>query len=239
MRAKRFLGISMVIALLIPCVSLQAWADRDSDRRDKPYYKDDNRYNDSRYYRTDSRVYDRRYDHNRYYPAPGVFINTLPPTFHVAPYQGISYYFSAGVWYRPSGARFVVVMPPVGITVPVLPRFYTTIWVGGIPYYYADGVYYHWVPEQRVYVVAPPPQESQVTTTPAEADQLFVYPKEGQSAEQQAADRYQCHSWAKEQTGFDPTRPSGNVESGEYNSKRTDYQRAMKACLEARGYSVQ
>jgi len=32
-----------------------------------------------------------------------------------------------------------------------------------------------------------------------------IYPKNGQSQEQQSADRYECHSWAKAQTGYDPT----------------------------------
>jgi len=38
-------------------------------------------------------------------------------------------------------------------------------------------------------------------------DDLFVYPKEGQSDEQQRKDRYECHMWAVQQTGFDPTVP--------------------------------
>ena len=35
--------------------------------------------------------------------------------------------------------------------------------------------------------------------------QQFVYPKAGQSPEQQRDD-YACHQWAVQQTGFDPTR---------------------------------
>ena len=38
------------------------------------------------------------------------------------------------------------------------------------------------------------------------AQELFIYPKDGQSAEQQQKDRYECHVWAAEQTGFDPSR---------------------------------
>jgi hypothetical protein len=40
----------------------------------------------------------------------------------------------------------------------------------------------------------------------AEAQDLFIYPSKGQSQEQQDRDRYECHSWASQQTGFDPTR---------------------------------
>ncbi len=37
--------------------------------------------------------------------------------------------------------------------------------------------------------------------------QEFLYPKKGQSAEQQSTDKYECHQWAVEQTGFDPMNP--------------------------------
>jgi uncharacterized protein YcfJ len=35
--------------------------------------------------------------------------------------------------------------------------------------------------------------------------QQFVYPQNGQSAEQQQQDEYECHAWAVQQTGYDPT----------------------------------
>mgnify|MGYP001618472903 FL=1 len=127
-------------------------------------------------------------------------------------------------------------LPPVGIVVPVLPPFYTTIWVGGLPYYYAGGVHYMWRPEPRGYIVTQAPPESEVSEQP---DRLFAYPMKGQSEEQQATDRYQCHQWAADQTGFDPTQPGVTVPEPQRALKRAEYQRAMKACLEARGYSVQ
>jgi hypothetical protein len=46
-------------------------------------------------------------------------------------------------------------------------------------------------------------------TKPADANSdLFIYPAKGQSQSQQDKDRYECHSWAVKQTGFDPSRPS-------------------------------
>jgi len=39
----------------------------------------------------------------------------------------------------------------------------------------------------------------------AQQGQPFAYPNGGQSQEQQANDRFQCHQWAVSQTGFDPT----------------------------------
>jgi hypothetical protein len=41
---------------------------------------------------------------------------------------------------------------------------------------------------------------------PTLASDLFIYPKKGQSQAQQDKDRFECHSWAVTQTGFDPTR---------------------------------
>jgi hypothetical protein len=39
------------------------------------------------------------------------------------------------------------------------------------------------------------------------AQDIYIYPAKGQSQEQQGRDRYECHSWAVRQTGFDPSRP--------------------------------
>ena len=41
----------------------------------------------------------------------------------------------------------------------------------------------------------------------AVAGDLYIYPKDGQSDEQQKKDRYECHMWAVQQTGYDPTAP--------------------------------
>lgn len=37
------------------------------------------------------------------------------------------------------------------------------------------------------------------------AQGLFIYPKKGQSQQQLGRDRYECHAWAVQQTGFDPS----------------------------------
>jgi hypothetical protein len=39
----------------------------------------------------------------------------------------------------------------------------------------------------------------------ATGQQLYMYPNQGQSAEKQSRDRYECHTWAVQQTGVDPT----------------------------------
>jgi hypothetical protein len=46
---------------------------------------------------------------------------------------------------------------------------------------------------------------SLLSAVPVQGQELFIYPSKGQSTEQQSRDRYECHSWAVQQTGFDPT----------------------------------
>jgi hypothetical protein len=138
----------------------------------------------------------------------------------------------------------VVVGAPIGLFVPVLPPYYTTVWVGGVPYYYADDTYYAWDPSQNGYQVVAPPDDSGAASTdapqppPPQGDQMYIYPQNGQSAEQQASDKYECHKWASSQSGFDPTQPGGGVPPDQLGGRRADYQRAMIACLEGRGYSA-
>jgi hypothetical protein len=138
----------------------------------------------------------------------------------------------------------MVVAPPFGIGVSLLPPYYTTLWYGGSPYYYANDTYYRYQPARREYVVTEPPRgESHTTTTahaaPEPADtELYAYPKNGQSEDQQATDRNDCHRWAVVKTGYDPTRAPGNVAETDMTNSRNNYHRAEGACLDARGYSV-
>jgi len=43
---------------------------------------------------------------------------------------------------------------------------------------------------------------------PAAAQELFIFPQQGQDQAQQDQDRGACHVWAVNQTGFDPTLAS-------------------------------
>lgn len=180
---------------------------------------------------------------------------------HVGPgYAGSAYYrgghywrggyWHGGYWpyvyYRPGWCWFY----------PVLPIGYATFWWGGLPYYYWNNLYYTWSPGYNGYVVTDPPplaggyddsgsaDSGAVTAEPSDAapapgagtaggSDLFVYPRNGQSEQQSSTDRYECHSWAVNQTGFDPTR-SQQTGTGSV----ADYRRAMIACLDARGYSA-
>jgi hypothetical protein len=57
--------------------------------------------------------------------------------------------------------------------------------------------------------VTPPPRTYAVPAPPPQ--RVFVYPANGQSAEQTERDRYECHVWAVEQTGVDPSRADASA----------------------------
>jgi hypothetical protein len=65
---------------------------------------------------------------------------------------------------------------------------------------------------------------------------VFLYPKSGQSADQQARDRYDCYRFAVAQSGFDPLRTSGSAPAPA-SEQQSDFDRAQGACFEGRGYS--
>lgn len=172
----------------------------------------------------------------RYSPPPQNTYRALPPGYHRYGYRGGNYYFFNGYWYSPYSYGYRLIAPPFGLTIYDLPPYYSSYWYGGRHYYYANDVYYLWDPVERGYVVSRSPDGA----VEEEADDdIFVYPTRGQNEEQQATDRYECHRWAADQSGFDPTLSGGGVEAGEKASDlRADYRRAETACLEGRGYSV-
>jgi hypothetical protein len=140
-----------------------------------------------------------------------------------------------------------------------LPALYATYWWGGVPYYYVNNVYYTYNTADNGYMATDPPPAAgdysddvnaaaaagpdaaaqnatpQDVAPTAAASGLIAYPRNGQSEQQQSQDKFECHNWAKGQTGFDPTSQSS---SGAGPGTRDAYGRAMAACLDARGYTV-
>jgi hypothetical protein len=59
-------------------------------------------------------------------------------------------------------------------------------------------------------VEAPPPRPVRVAGPPPAPvnTEVYAYPLQGQPAEQQDRDRYECSLWATKQTGFDPSAPN-------------------------------
>ena len=170
--------------------------------------------------------FDGRYNHNHYYPARG-YIGALPYGAVSVGWRGGNYFYRGGVWWRPYGASFIVVAPPIGIYAPVLPPDYVSLYIAGQPYYYADGTYYSQVVGQGYQVVAPPPgaDTAQPATPPAPpAPDPIFYPRNNQSAAQAEADRRDCNAWATSQ-------PNAMADA-------KVFQRASEACMDGRGYTV-
>src|SRR5450631_2697657 len=127
-------------------------------------------------------------------------------TFHGGAFRGRGG-FNGGFRGCCFGPRF-----GFGWFLPILPAFYATYWFGGIPYYYANDAYYTWSPDYNGYVATDPPAGAAPAANDnqpppaAGTGQSYNYPKNGQTDEQQASDKYQCHQWAVSQSGYDPTR---------------------------------
>jgi hypothetical protein len=119
--------------------------------------------------------------------------------------------------------------PGYGLFLATLPFYSSTVWWNGVPYYYADDSYYIWNSYAGGYQAVPPPSQI-MNQAPAQqgADELFAYPKNAQTDEQQARDKQECRNWAASQIGSGGGSPMN----------RGDNLRAQTACLEARGYSV-
>jgi hypothetical protein len=60
-------------------------------------------------------------------------------------------------------------------------------------------------------VAPPPPRPVVVAAPPPPPQRVFIYPNNGQSPEQTDRDRYECHVWAVQQTGVDPSRPDASA----------------------------
>ena len=103
------------------------------------------------------------------------------------------------------------------------------------PYY---PYYYPWGPTFGFGItVAPHPAHDHQHDDQSSAQQqhgfkLYVYPAAGQSDAQTSEDRYQCHLWATNQSGYDPTLGAGKREDAE------GYTRAFTACMQGRNYVV-
>jgi hypothetical protein len=170
--------------------------------------------------------------------APGRYVPGSP--FRYGHWNGG--YWNGGFWPPVFwGANFAWFLP-------ALPAFAATYYWNSVPYYYYNDVYYTYDPSASGYVVTTPPPAQDAAPAdapnasaqdpndsnsapipsgvPANSGGLYAYPKSGQSDEQQSTDRQECARWASGQTGADG------------NGTSMDYQRALTACLQGRGYSV-
>lgn len=221
MKVRRMLRNLRSLAALVAAVAVvgsAAQAQPGPERRGGP----DARRPAAPVFRTPHIRFDGAHLNNHYYPERGYVVPRLPSGSISIAFGASSYFFHGGVWYRPTGTRFVVVLPPIGIFVPLLPSAYVTLWIGGSTYYYANGVYYAPAGASGYVVVAPPAEADKAV--PGALPEPVIYPRNGQSPEQAEADRRECNRWAT-------TQPAAMNDA-------SVFQRAVAACLDARGYTV-
>ncbi len=156
-------------------------------------------------------------------------LKVLPKAHQRIVHRNKPYYYSGGRFYRHSNGVYVSITAPIGAIVPALPGGYVTFGVGSNRYFYFGGVYYRQA--TNGYVVVKEPEQAE-TALASGSEKIMIYPAAGQSDQQKSQDKYECHEWAFNESGFDPTNPDSDA------LLRTDYQRAMEACLEARQYVV-
>jgi hypothetical protein len=154
-----------------------------------------------------------------------LYLGFLPALYATYWWGGVPYYYVNNVYYNwnPADNNYVAVDPP-----PASAAGYSD----DVNAAAAAG------PDAGNAVDNTPPDVAPGSVGPGPAaagNGIIAYPRNGQSEQQQATDKFQCHTWAKGQTGFDPTNQSS---SGANLSLRTAYGRAMSACLDARGYTV-
>ena len=166
-------------------------------------------------------------------PPIGVYVPVLPAYYTRVWVGPRPYYYANDVYYVQGPQGYTVVdapvgtismAPPPGIAVPP-DNAVTELGAvqNGVPQYAPPPV------SVAPPVSAAPPVAVAPPVTVAQAsNQLFIYPRQGQNADQQNRDRSECSAWAGGQTGRDPASSSGDP----------DYQRALGACLDGRGYTV-
>ena len=209
-------------------------ADRRVDRRQ------DHRQHERRADRRDDR-FDHRLDRRRDYREDrwenyvkfrvGMRLLTLPARYHAMTVASQTYYYADGVYLIRRGNEYVVVSAPLGARLTVLPYGFRSFWIGPRRFFAFNSIYYVYEAGTKEYVVVEKPEGAE--TADIATPELVIYPNADQSNEQLTQDRYDCHVWSIEETGFDPIAQHSEATTG-----ADHYNRAMKACLAGKNYSV-
>lgn len=120
----------------------------------------------------------------------------------------------------PAEARVVVHHPHMHIGLGFGAPYYSFGWYD--PWFYPSPYWYEPLPRRG-------------DTDENATENLFVYPANGQTAEQTAQDRQECNDWAVTQSGLDPATAKKRAKAQHMG----DYNRAFTACMEGRKYTVE
>ncbi len=162
----------------------------------------------------------------------GISLGLPGPWYYPGPYYYPRYAYDPYLYPAPQSAPApVYVYPPAAPTYVYPQQAPIAAAPGGAypsPAPGNAGAYPSAQPYAQTQTYAPNQEWTQAGVS-ARAEQLYVYPRTGQTQEVQHEDRATCQRWAVGQTGYDPQH---------LPAQYPNYRRAMEACLDARGYSV-
>jgi hypothetical protein len=167
-----------------------------------------------------------------YGPGYSWFLAALPLAYATYWYGGIPYYYANNLYYTwsPDYSGYVATDPPPVAdssgAAPALPPTADAQYQGdpnaqaAPPPQAGAGGFSQGQPAPQE--SQPPPQDQ--PGSQGQPPRMFMYPKSGQTEDQQRTDKLACEKWASDQVGLGTNGP--------------DYQRALGACIQGRGYSV-
>jgi hypothetical protein len=131
-------------------------------------------------------------------------------------------------WFLPG----LIVGGAIGLSLAA-PRYYYPP-----PAYYYPPPAYSYPPPAYSYPppgYVPPPLASvsprDENQNPPAGGRVFIYPRQGQTQEQQVKDSDECQIWTTNQSGYDPTKPlPAEIPQDQLGQSNGNFLRAMGAC---------
>lgn len=117
------------------------------------------------------KVYAKKSWHNPYYrytklPKWGKTYTSVNRKAYRIAYRGLNYFYYSGIYYKKSGAKYVIARAPIGIRVSMLPRKHVEFVIKGRKYFYYYGTYYVKVDSSNEYETVSPPIGARVDALP-------------------------------------------------------------------------
>lgn len=110
----------------------------------------------------------RHNPHHRYANLPrwGHSYKLAPKNAFIIAHSGRKYHYKSGIYYRKSGAKYLIVKAPVGLRVQTLPKEGIRCVVRGKRYFYYYGTFYKQVDNSDEYITVAPPLGARVNALP-------------------------------------------------------------------------
>lgn len=178
-------------------------------------------------------------------PPIGVIVPQLPAFATTFDSGGKTYFYANDIFYRPRPdlGGYVVVNDPQDAA----PRHSQISASGSATRMASASPEADRNPRESATVqpkdLAPPAENAAAApandaATPPNPTGVAISPRNGQTADQQALDRYECYRVAVGKTGVDPLASNSGTSQAEIARRNSEYAQVQAACLEARGYTV-